>query len=108
AEAAAGVYDPFYLFLHWKPCVNARRPRPIRDVAGMIQSTPTFVATIIGKADSVGSAEFNEHLSQQRGEAVFESLVYTNKVPENRVQLRWTGERLPFRSAADEAAESQN
>src|SRR3954447_12365123 len=28
AEAAAGVYDPFYLFLHWKPCVNARRPRP--------------------------------------------------------------------------------
>src|SRR6185312_10720288 len=27
----------------------------IRDVAGMIQSTPTFVATIIGKADSVGS-----------------------------------------------------
>jgi outer membrane protein OmpA-like peptidoglycan-associated protein len=80
----------------------------IRDVAGMIQSSPTFVATIIGKADSVGSAEFNEHLSQQRAEAVFESLVYTNKVPENRVQLRWTGERLPFRSAADEGAESQN
>ena len=80
----------------------------IRDVAGMIQSTPTFVATIIGKADSVGSADFNEHLSQQRAEAVFESLIYTNKVPENRVQLRWTGERLPFSSAADEAAESQN
>jgi len=80
----------------------------IRDVAGMMQSTPTFVASIIGKADSPGSADFNEHLSQQRAEAVFESLVYTNKVPESRVQLRWTGERLPFRSTADEAAESQN
>jgi hypothetical protein len=49
----------------------------IRDVAGMMQSTPTFVASIIGKADSLGSAEFNEHLSQQRAEEVFESLLFT-------------------------------
>ena len=80
----------------------------IRDVAAMMQSTPAFVATIVGKTDSVGSADFNEHLSQQRAEAVFEALVYANKVPENRVQLRWTGERLPFTSAADEEAESHN
>ena len=80
----------------------------IRDVATMMQNTPVFVATIVGKTDSVGSADFNEHLSQRRAEAVFEALVYANKVPENRVQLRWTGERLPFTSTADEAAESQN
>ena len=80
----------------------------IRDVATMMQSTPSFVATIVGKTDSVGSADFNEHLSQRRAEAVFEALVYANKVPENRVQLRWTGERLPFISAADEEAKSHN
>ena len=80
----------------------------IRDVAAMMQSTPSFVATIVGKTDSVGSADFNEHLSQRRAEAVFEALVYANKVPENRVQLRWTGERLPFISAADEEAELHN
>ena len=80
----------------------------IRDVAAMMQSTPTFVATIVGKTDSVGSADFNEHLSQRRAEAVFEALVYANKVPQNRVHLRWTGERLPFTSTADEQAESQN
>ena len=80
----------------------------IRDVAGMMQSTPTFVATIVGKTDLVGSADYNEHLSQRRAEAVFEALVYANKVPENRVQLRWTGERLPFTSAAEEEAESHN
>ena len=74
----------------------------------MMQSTPTFVATILGKTDSTGSADYNEHLSQQRAEAVFEALVYTNKVPENRVQLHWTGERLPFVSTADEQAASQN
>jgi outer membrane protein OmpA-like peptidoglycan-associated protein len=80
----------------------------IRDVAGMMQSTSAFVATIVGKTDSVGSADFNAHLSQRRAEAVFEALVYANKVPENRVQLRWTGERLPFTSAAEEEAESHN
>jgi len=50
----------------------------------MMQSTPSFVASIVGKTDSVGSADFNEHLSQRRAEAVFEALVYANKVPENR------------------------
>ena len=80
----------------------------IRNVAAMMQSTPTFVATIVGKTDSVGSAAFNEHLSQRRAEAVFEALVYANKVPEDRVQLRWTGERLPFKTAVEEEAESQN
>ena len=80
----------------------------IRDVAAMMRSTPTFVATIVGKTDAAGSADFNEHLSQRRAEEVFEALVYANKVPENRVQLRWTGERLPFISAADEEAESHN
>jgi OmpA-OmpF porin, OOP family len=74
----------------------------------MLQSTPTFIATIVGKTDSVGSPGFNEHLSQRRAEAVFEALVYANKVPENRVQMRWTGERLPFISAADEEEESHN
>ena len=47
----------------------------IRDVAGMMLSTPAVVATIIGKTDTVGSAEFNERLSQRRADAVFEALV---------------------------------
>jgi hypothetical protein len=80
----------------------------IRDVAGMILSTPGVVATIIGKTDTVGSAEFNERLSQRRADAVVEALVYTYKVPAHRVRLHWTGERLPYISTADEQAEAQN
>jgi outer membrane protein OmpA-like peptidoglycan-associated protein len=80
----------------------------IRDVAAMMQSNPDFVATILGKTDSVGSVEFNEHLSQRRANAVFEALVYDNKVSENRTSLCWTGERLPFTSTADETAAAQN
>ena len=98
-------------FVYFSTSSHALTPEDqdhIRDVAAVMQSAPTFIATIVGKTDSVGSADYNEHLSQQRAEAVFEALVYANKVPENRVQLHWTGEHLPFISAADEQAESQN
>lgn len=80
----------------------------IRGVAAVMMRSPNLVATIVGKADSVGSADYNEHLSQRRAQAVFNALVYTNKVPEDRVQLRWTGEHIPFVSTADNQAELQN
>jgi OOP family OmpA-OmpF porin len=80
----------------------------IRGVAGSMQSNPELNATIIGKADTAGSAELNEKLAQRRSEAVFSALVYTNHVPENRVELRWTGERLPYLSTEDEKEEMLN
>lgn len=80
----------------------------IRGVASKMLGTPTLVATIIGKADSVGSAELNERLAEKRAQAVFEALVNTNKVPENRVEMHFTGEQIPFVSTADEQAELQN
>lgn len=98
-------------FVYFSTSSHALTPEDrnhIRDVAALMHSTPAFVATIVGKTDLVGSADFNAHLSQRRAEAVFEALVYANKVPEDRVQLHWTGERLPFVSTADEKAESQN
>ena len=88
--------------------LDAKDQDQIRDVAGMIQSDPDFVATILGKTNSMGSAGFNERLSQRRANAVFEALVYENKVSENRIQMCWTGERLPFISTADRTEESQN
>jgi outer membrane protein OmpA-like peptidoglycan-associated protein len=80
----------------------------IRAVASKMAATPALTATIIGKADTVGSAEFNEKLAEKRAQTVFEALVYTNKVPENRVDMHFTGERIPFASTADEQAELQN
>ena len=88
--------------------LDGKDQEQIRDVAGMIQSHPDFVVTILGKTDSVGSAGFNERLSQRRANAVFEALVYDNKVSESRISLCWTGERLPFTSTADQTAEAQN
>jgi outer membrane protein OmpA-like peptidoglycan-associated protein len=50
----------------------------------------------------------NEKLSQRRAEAVFDALVYSNHVSENRVEMRWTGEHLPYLSTADEKEEMLN
>ena len=88
--------------------LDAKDQDQIHDVAGMMQSNPDFVGTILGKTHSVGSAGVNERLSQKRANAVFEALVYDNKVAENRIQMCWTGERLPFISTADQTAEAQN
>ena len=80
----------------------------LRDVAEMMQKTPNLVATIVGKTDTVGSPSFNERLSKRRADAVFESLVYDEKVPANRLHVCWTGERLPFIATANQVAESDN
>jgi outer membrane protein OmpA-like peptidoglycan-associated protein len=88
--------------------LDAKDQAQIRDVAGLMQGSSDLVATILGKTDSVGSVGLNERLSQRRANAVFEALVYDNKVPENRIQMCWTGERLPFTSTPDQTAEAQN
>lgn len=80
----------------------------IRGVAAMLQRDPNLTATILGKADAVASPEYNEHLSWKRAQAVYEVLVFQNKIPENRVEMRWTGERVPVVPTAANTPELQN
>lgn len=80
----------------------------IRSVAASMTANPNLHATIIGKADTVGSQEFNERLSQQRAEAVFGALVYDSHAPESRVEMRWTGERLPTVQTGAETSDVAN
>jgi outer membrane protein OmpA-like peptidoglycan-associated protein len=107
-ESAAGATAHFIYFPTGRYALDAKDEAQIRDVAGLMQNNSDLVATILGKTDSVGSVGFNERLSQRRANAVFEALVYDHKVSENRIQMCWTGERLPFTSTADETAEAQN
>src|ERR1035438_6251726 len=41
----------------------------VADVTTMLRQNPDEVATIIGKTDTVGSADYNMHLSHQRADA---------------------------------------
>src|SRR3954447_24769298 len=59
----------------------------IRSVVAKMNADPTLYATIVGKADKVGSPELNERLAQRRAMAVMEALVYANKAPEDRVAI---------------------
>jgi outer membrane protein OmpA-like peptidoglycan-associated protein len=77
----------------------------INDATAFLRQHPTAVATIIGKTDSVGGADYNMHLSHQRADAVRDALVYGAKIPADHVETRWTGEtRLDHPTASDVAA----
>ena len=80
----------------------------IHGVAAMMERDTTLKATVIGKADTVGTAEYNEHLSQRRAEIVYDTLVKTYKVPADRVDVQWTDEKQPVVATADDTAQLQN
>ena len=80
----------------------------IRAVANYMKRDPVLFATIVGKTDTVGSAEYNERLSEKRAVAVFDDLVYGNQIPASRTHIHWTGEHLQNVPTADQQAELQN
>ncbi len=80
----------------------------IKGVANYMKLHPDMMATIEGKTDTVGTSDYNEHLSEKRATAVFEALVYENEIPASRTHIHWTGERLPNVPTADQQAELQN
>jgi len=67
----------------------------VDQVVVALAHDPAAIATIIGKTDSVGGADYNMHLSHLRADAVRDALVYGGKVPADHVETRWTGERRP-------------
>ncbi len=80
----------------------------IKGVANYMKKNPDMFATIEGKTDTVGTSDYNEHLSEKRAVAVFDALVYGNGIPGSRTHIHWTGEHLPNVPTADEQAELQN
>jgi outer membrane protein OmpA-like peptidoglycan-associated protein len=67
----------------------------VANVANLMQTNPALIATLIGAADGVGSDASNMLLSKQRATAVHNALLQTGKVPEQRIETRWIGERGP-------------
>ncbi len=80
----------------------------INDAAQYLKQHPGSVATIIGKTDSVGTSDYNMHLSHQRADAVRDALVYGGKIPADHVETRWTGETRPDHLKAGETADAAN
>jgi len=72
--------------------VSADGRRVASEVAGYLQSHPALVATIVGRTDTIGTADYNMRLSHRRADAVRDALVYDDRVAADRIETRWTGE----------------
>lgn len=80
----------------------------VGDVLAYLRQNPASVATIIGHTDTVGSQDYNMHLSHQRADAVRDALVYSGHIGAERVETRWTGETRLKMATANDVAASQN
>jgi outer membrane protein OmpA-like peptidoglycan-associated protein len=80
----------------------------VADVTNVLQHDPNAVATIIGKTDTVGSPDYNMHLSHMRADAVRDALVYQSHVAADRVETRWTGETRQRVASANDIPEEMN
>lgn len=69
--------------------------QPIQDAAASLRENPALTATVIGRTDSVGSANANMRLSEQRADAVRDALIKNGSIDANRIETRWTGDRKP-------------
>jgi peptidoglycan-associated lipoprotein len=88
--------------------LDADGQRSVADVTAFLQSHPASAATIVGRTDTVGSNDYNMHLSHQRADAVRDALVYRGKVAADRVETRWTGESRQTVATANDVAAASN
>jgi outer membrane protein OmpA-like peptidoglycan-associated protein len=107
-EPPSGTFANFIYFPTGDKTLDDKDHDRIAAIAKMMQTTPELFATVVGKTDTVGSMEYNNKLSERRADAVFEALVYDNKIDSSRIRVCWTGEHLPFLDSADQEAESRN
>lgn len=88
--------------------LDAAGTHTVADITAYMQTNPQSVATIIGKTDTVGSANYNMHLSHLRADAVRDALVYNDNVAADRVETRWTGETREHVPTGNGVAEATN
>jgi outer membrane protein OmpA-like peptidoglycan-associated protein len=88
--------------------IDANGQKSVADVTAFLQGHPASAATIIGRTDTVGSDDYNMHLSHQRADAVRDALVYRGNVAADRIETRWTGESRQTVATANDVAASAN
>ena len=68
----------------------------MQEVATFIKEYPLTNVTIEGHTDSMGSAEYNQKLSQRRAQKVADVLVNEYGVDPNRISVAGFGEEQPI------------
>ncbi|MFA5669526.1 MAG: OmpA family protein [Balneolaceae bacterium] len=81
--------------------------KAVSELASFMQEYPKRTIQIEGFTDSVGSAEYNQNLSQRRAEALKNALM-NNGVSGQRIRTIGYGKEYPVASNATEAGKQQN
>jgi outer membrane protein OmpA-like peptidoglycan-associated protein len=81
--------------------IDAKGQMTVADVTNFMHQNPNMVATIVGRTDTIGGANYNMHLSHQRADAVRDALIYQSNVAADRVETRWSGETRQRVATAD-------
>jgi len=88
-----GIYFDF-----GSPVIRPESKEALAGVAALLRANPTWVVTIEGHTDSVGSAKANLDLSRRRAEAVREALQTDYGIPASRLLTAGFGPAQPVES----------
>jgi OOP family OmpA-OmpF porin len=77
-------------------------------VAEFMEENPETVAEIAGHTDSMGAANYNQNLSQQRAESVADRLISVHGIKADRVSAVGYGEAEPVATNDTAAGRAQN
>jgi outer membrane protein OmpA-like peptidoglycan-associated protein len=80
---------------------------PLNKIADIMMRYPQTQIIVAGHTDSVGSEQYNQRLSQQRGSAVADYLI-NHGVSASRMSAEGRGELEPIANNATEAGRAQN
>lgn len=79
----------------------------LRNVSASLQKYPNSTVQVVGHTDNVGTAAFNQQLSEDRARAVANVLI-SNGTPANRIAFLGRGFNQPVASNDTEAGRAQN
>ncbi|MFT7083413.1 MAG: outer membrane protein OmpA-like peptidoglycan-associated protein [Nonlabens sp.] len=106
-QAQLNEYAKTILFNTGKASIQAESAATLADITAILTKYPTAQFTIEGHTDSVGSATYNEKLSNERSLSVKEYLV-KNGIDKARLTSKGLGETKPVGSNATAAGRTQN
>jgi outer membrane protein OmpA-like peptidoglycan-associated protein len=108
-ETSRGVVInlPDVLFEFDRYTLTSEARRTTEDIARAISEVQSRDISVEGHTDSLGTAEYNQRLSESRARAVADQLV-SSGVPRHDLSVRGKGERDPIASNSNEAGRQRN
>jgi outer membrane protein OmpA-like peptidoglycan-associated protein len=88
--------------------LTPRAKDELDQMAGSISSTKGYIITVEGGTDSVGSAKYNDDLSQRRANSVIQYLTSKYNVPAHKIYVIGLGKDKPVESNKTEQGRVTN